>query len=540
LIEVFLKNFFAFFWSLVFLKELLFWSFLWQLKEYHWGRFLAHFDTFKGKRIFLNPYFFLKIFFLILFSFFWLPIFSYLLVLIFAGEAAFFLFKLKKRKLFLPKTTLKSLAIILNGFILTGFLVFFFLKNFSGKTFYLSLLFLDILAPLIFSALVLVFEPLAIAWRLYLMKKAREKRKKFKDLKVVAIVGSYGKTSTKEFLSYLLSKKYQTLKTKEHQNSEVGISRCLLDDLKESDEYFVCEMGAYNRGGIKMLCDIVLPQFGIVTGINEQHLATFGTMENLLSAEGGLELIQSLPSSGFIILNGDNEIIKNSLPLYQRLSPQLKKLFYSTKEKRDLFAENIKVAKDSLSFEASNSKGERALFNLKIVGGHNVENILAAVLAANEFGISLKEAAAFLQDFEGKGAILLKKGKEGVALLDSSYSANPTGVISALNHLKLWQGKKILIMPCLIELGKMAKEIHFKIGREIAKSCDLAIILARDYFEEIKKGALKEGLKEEQIVFLERPELIFEKIKPFLKPGNVILLEGRVPKTLISLLEKED
>jgi UDP-N-acetylmuramoyl-tripeptide--D-alanyl-D-alanine ligase len=372
------------------------------------------------------------------------------------------------------------------------------------------------------------------------MKKAREKRKKFKDLKVVAIVGSYGKTSTKEFLSYLLSKKYQTLKTKEHQNSEVGISRCLLDDLKESDEYFVCEMGAYNRGGIKMLCDIVSPQFGIVTGINEQHLATFGTMENLLSAEGGLELIQSLPSSGFIILNGDNEIIKNSLPLYQRLSPQLKKLFYSTKEKRDLFAENIKVAKDSLSFEASNSKGERALFNLKIVGGHNVENILAAVLAANEFGISLKEAAAFLQNFEGKGAILLKKGKGGVALLDSSYSANPTGVISALNHLKLWQGKKILIMPCLIELGKMAKEIHFRIGREIAKNCDLAIILARDYFEEIKKGALKEGLKEEQIVFLERPELIFDKIKPFLKPGNVILLEGRVPKTLISLLEKED
>ena len=477
---------------------------------------------------------------MILFSFFWLPIFSYLLFSIFALEAAFFLFKFKKRKLFLPKTTLKSLAIIVAGFILTGFIVFFFLKNLSEKAFYLGLLFFDILAPLIFSVLVLVFEPLATAWRLFLMKKAREKRKKFKNLKVVAIVGSYGKTSTKEFLSYLLSKKYKTLKTKEHQNSEVGISRCILDNLNEDHEYFVCEMGAYNRGGIKMLCEIALPQFGIITGINEQHLATFGSMENLLSAEGGLELIQSLPSSGFIIFNGDNEIIKKSIETYRLFNPKIKKLFYSTKEKKDFFAENIKVAKDFLSFEVSNSKREKAFFNLKVVGGHNIENILAAIVAANEFGISLKEAADFLQDFEGKGAILLKKGKNGVDLLDSSYSANPSGVISALNHLKLWENKKILIMPCLIELGPAAKEVHFKIGKKIAESCDLAIIVSRDYFEEMKRGALQGGMKEEQIIFLESPDLILQKINPWLKAGNVILLEGRVPQVLISLLEREN
>ena len=144
-----------------------------------------------------------------------------------------------------------------------------------------------ILIPL----LILSFQIPSALWRKNLINKAKQKRLKFKNLLVIGITGSYGKTSTKEFLATILSEKYKVLKTKEHQNSEVGVSQCILNDLKPEHEIFVCEMAAYNRGGIKLLCDIVKPKIGILTGINEQHMATFGSQENIIKTK--YELIES-------------------------------------------------------------------------------------------------------------------------------------------------------------------------------------------------------------------------------------------------------
>ncbi|GAI48689.1 unnamed protein product, partial [marine sediment metagenome] len=143
----------------------------------------------------------------------------------------------------------------------------------------------------------------------------------FKNLLVVGITGSYGKTSTKEFLATVLSKRFNVLKTKEHQNSEIGISRCILNELKPEHKVFIVEMGAYGKGGIKLLCDIAKPKIGILTGMNEQHLALFGSQENIIKTK--YELIENLPSDGMAIFNGNNKYCSE---LYGKTNISLKKI----------------------------------------------------------------------------------------------------------------------------------------------------------------------------------------------------------------------
>ncbi|HOK00806.1 MAG TPA: cyanophycin synthetase, partial [Candidatus Pacearchaeota archaeon] len=136
-----------------------------------------------------------------------------------------------------------------------------------------------------------------------------------------------------------------------------------------------------------------------------------------------------------------------------------------------------------------------------------------------------------------QGSIHLFETKSGLNILDSSYSANPDGVIADLNYLSIYPRKKIIIMPCLIELGKVSKEIHQKIGRKIGEVCDLSIITTKDRYEDIKKGAIESGMKEENIIFDENTDTILKRIKNFVSVGDVVLIEGRVSKELVERLK---
>jgi len=521
-----LSYFLLTFWFFRQIKSILFWLYLWQLKEYHIGRFVDHFRTEKGKRIFLNKVFLLKIVLLLLFVFispllFWPILFLYFL------EFLKFLYDLSKKQILKPIFTPKIIFLSSLCFLFTFFYSLAFFK--SEKSLVLWLLIFDIFSPAIFSGIVLIFQPLAFLLRSFVIQKAKKKREKFRDLLVIGICGSYGKTSTKEFLATILEEKFpgRVLKTKEHQNSEVGISKCILEDLKENHKIFVVEMGAYNRGGIKLLCNIAKPKIGIITGVNEQHLATFGSMENLISAEGGKELIESLPEDGLVIFNGENEILRK---IYQETKIK-KKIVGISKKEFDLWGGNIKVKKEVLFFQVFTKDGEMEDFNLNLIGAQNIQNLLLAICCAKELGMSLKEisraAKRIRQDQSG---VRLIKTKDGLNVVDATYSANPDSVISHLEYLKIWPGKRAIVMPCLIELGPASREIHKKIGKKIAEVCDLAIIVTKDRFKEIKEGA------KEKAIFLENAREIYERIKQFNGENDIILLEGRLPKEFLNLV----
>jgi len=527
-------------------KASLFWIYLWQLKEYHLGRFLDHFRTDKGKKLFLNPVIFFKIalFFYVLFlsrSTKLLPWQLYagwifVLIIIYFFESIkflknFFQKTLKKPVLTKKTLTLISLALIVEiSFLYILFQSFYLVLSPNFYWFAFSLLTFDILTPLITSIIVVLAQPFTVIFfRNKIIKKAKLRREEFKNLLVVGITGSYGKTSTKEFLAEIIAKNFKVLKTEEHQNSEVGISLCILNDLNESHDVFVCEMGAYNRGGIKLLCDIAKPKIGILTGINEQHMAIFGSQENIIRTK--FELIQALPEDGLAILNGSDAKIKNYNAKFKNIK------ICSTKEKMDIWAENIKVDKESISFRVLSKDKKSANFKVNLLGVHNVENILMAAAAARELGMTLREISLACKKIKPeKGGMKFLKNKKGVNIIDSSYSANPNGVVADLEYLKTWEGKKIIVMPCLIELGSASINVHKKIGEKIGEVCDLAVITTKERFEEIKEGAAKSGMKAENILLLGDPKEIYNKIESFCKKGDTILLEGRLPKELINYL----
>ncbi len=528
---------FSLFWFFRQIKSILFWVYLWQLKEYHIGRFGDHFRTEKGKRIFLNKIFILKILLVLPLIFKKdLFFFYFLFLMLFFLESVKFFLEFFLKKALLPKFTLKTIFLSLFNLFLV---IFYFFANFKFNSyFFFNLVIFDILNFGVISGLVLIFQvPTAILKRI-IIEKAKQKRKNFKDLLVIAICGSYGKTSTKEFLSTILSQKFNVLKTKEHQNSEMAISNIILKELKKEHQIFVCEMGAYNKGGIKLLCDICQPKIGIITGVTFQHLALFGSMENLISAEGGKELIESIPEDGFLIFNGENEILRE---IY-KTTKKSKKIVGIEKKDFDAFAENIEIFKDKISFEACFQTKERIKIEANLVGAQNIQNLLLAVFCAKEIGMALKEIEESCKKISmEQGGVKLIKTKEGLDIIDSTYSSNPESVLSHLEHLKLWKGKKAVVMPCLIELGEKSKEIHQKIGEKIGEICDLAIITTRDFFEEIKESALKKTLtlKKEglEILFIEKPREILEKLKPLNEKENVVLFEGRVNFDLKNFLE---
>jgi len=532
------------FWFIREVKAILFWLYLWQLKEYHLGRFIDHFRTRKGQDIFLNWLFFLK---LILTSLLFLYNSSYILLsvifLLYFFEFLHTVQDLVQKRIKKPVLTKKTVFLIFISFVFTiAFFYPIFIYWKSGFVFWL--LIFDILTPAIISAIVLIFQPISVFEKYRLIKKAKNKRKKFSNLLVIGITGSYGKTSTKEFLYTILVEKFgkdKVLKTKEHQNSEVGISNCILKELNETYEIFIVEMGAYNIGGIKLLCNIAQPKIGILTGINEQHMATFGSQENIIKAK--FELINSLPEDGLAILNWDNNFIKSTINSQKTKLHVKNQKNYSTKEKVDIWAENIKMKKDNLSFKVFSKDGDSADFYVNLLGYQNVENILAATCCAKELGMNLKEISRACQKIDARqSGIWPKLGVNQINILDSTYSANPNGVLSHLDYLKILPGKKVIVMPCLIELGQASKNVHKKIGQKIGEVCDLAIITTKERFKDIVEGASLAKTNEDkktEILFLDDPDKIFKKIKEFCSPHDTVILESRVPSKLINYLTKE-
>jgi len=520
-------------------KYILFWLYLWQLKEYHFGRFWAHFKTEKGERLVLNPLQNFKILLAILFLLDSV-VFVWILSLVYFMEAFLFFRAIVNKRAKKPKLTKKIIFLLLFSFLLIAlFPITLFMSSQEIIRFSLCLLAFDVLTPFIVSIIILMFQPLSVLIRNNIIRKAKKKIKTLKSITgrpiVIGITGSYGKTSTKEFLSAILSYKFKVLKTKEHQNSEIGIAKCILNGLNKEHEVFVVEMGSYNKGGIKLLSDIVKPKIGIVTGVNEQHLALFGSLDNLLSAEGGGELAGALPKDGLLILNGDN---KHCLNLYKKTD--LNKKVYTLQKDRinsDIWADEISVNKNSVSFAVLTKEKEMVSFSINVIGKQNIQNILAAILTARELGMTFDEITRATKNIrKEQSGLLLKEGKHGINIIDSSYSSNPDGVIADLEYLSIFPKKKVIIMPCLIELGVKSAEIHQKIGKKIGEVCDLAIITTKEMFKEIKKGAVEAGMKEKNIIFCDNSEEILTRISIFCAKGDAVLIEGRVSKKVISKL----
>lgn len=355
-------------------------------------------------------------------------------------------------------------------------------------------------------------------------KKAISKLHTMSNLKVIGITGSYGKTSSKNILSDILNIKYNALPTPKNFNTPVGLIMTINQKLDKFTDYFIAEMGAFRRGEIKELCDLVHPTYGILTKIGTAHLDSFGSQENI--QKGKFELIESLPAEGIGILNGDDEL-QRSYPLKNNC----KILWIGIESKDvDVRAEKIEMDASGMSFQVV-FKGDKKKypFSTKLLGKANIYNILAAIALGKELGLDIKKLQAGVKKVSSIEHRLELKPYGPVHLIDDSYNSNPVGSKMALEVLDLMPGKKIIVTPGMIELAEQEYELNKQFGMQIAAVCDEVILVGEQQTKPIQDGLKEKKFPKEKIHILNDVLETFPLMLKLKEGQTYVLLENDLP-----------
>ena len=291
-----------------------------------------------------------------------------------------------------------------------------------------------------------------------LQQVANHHRRQFK-IPVLAITGSNGKTTTKELIRTVLSKKFKVLATEGNLNNHIGVPLTLLN-ITAQTEIAIIEMGANHLGEIAALCEIAEPEFGIITNIGRAHLEGFGSFEGVI--RGKSELYQFLIShDGVAFINSQNEILYNMAKRFK------KPIFYPAK--KDFYYCEFISAEPYVVVKTKNQE----LVNSNLIGSYNFENISAALCIGNYFGVSETLMAKAIEGYtpSNNRSQMVKTGNNQIIL--DAYNANPNSMKAALlNFDQMAATHKTAILGDMFELGETSEAEHLKIGTLLS---DMAI-----------------------------------------------------------------
>lgn len=312
---------------------------------------------------------------------------------------------------------------------------------------------------------------------------AQRKLRGMKNLSVVGITGSFGKTSSKNILNDILSVKFNSFPTPKNFNTTYGLILSINNYLDKFNDVFIAEMGAFRQGEIKILCNLVKPKYGILTKIGEAHLESFGSLENTTKTK--FELIESLPSDGCGVLNYDDERQRN----YKLKNKCHIITIGIDSDDVDFRASNIKLSEKGSTFDVV-LKGDKKkyTFETKLLGKHNIYNILASIALGHYLGISMEQLVVAVKGVNSIEHRLELKRMGHINIIDDAYNSNPSGCKSALEVLKLMPGKRIIVTPGMIELGDKQYELNQEFGRQIADSADEVILVGKEQTKPIYEG----------------------------------------------------
>lgn len=434
-----------------------------------------------------------------------------------------------------PKITFKSLLIIL----LTVLSLIYLWMLFPLQIYYRIQLIDRLIAIILILVVGITYIPTYVYIK-WLTIRAKNKIKSMRGLTIIGITGSFGKTTTKEYIYQLLSKRFPVIKTEKNQNTEISLAKTILEKVKPHHTIFIVEMGAYTRNEIRNLCKMTPPDISVITGINEEHLDLFGSLENIMKAK--YEILEGLKTSGIAVLNINNPYVRL---LKQRLIKEradVKYFDYSVKSSGNNPSLDFKITEvrfSSISFQVSD--GTTTIDNkIQMVGTHSIENLLAALTVGKVAGMTLQEMNQFIHTLTTvPHRMELKTGTHGSIIIDDTYNANPTGVYSGLSHLSKFEGRRIAIITPLIELGKTASNIHEKIGYNAAKMCDYVLYTNANYSDSFLTGfqkinsqpdAVRIGLTKENREWLKR----------LITPKSALYFSGREAQKIMNAFINSD
>ena len=386
----------------------------------------------------------------------------------------------------------------LTEFIIIGLLfALLLITNFSGIILIILTLIIAFLYYFIYVVNILN-KPVERLVYNYYFNKAKKKLADMSRLKVIGITGSYGKTSSKNILSHVLSAKYITRPTPRNLNTPYGLMITINNYLDKFDEVLIAEMGAYVKGEIKELCDFVKPKYAILTIIGDAHLETFKTKENI--CETKFELIESLEEDSVCVLNLDDkyqvDYVKNKLK-------NKVKIIWIGKENpdSDFNAVNIKSNQNGMNFDIEYNN-ETYHVETKLLGIHNVYNILASIALGSSLKVPIPDMVRKVKSLMPVEHRLEIKKINNITMIDDAYNSNPVGARNALDVLEMMDGIKVVVTPGMVELGDNEESLNYEFGREIASVADYVILIGEKRCENIKKGILDKGFKENKIIVL--------------------------------------
>ena len=349
---------------------------------------------------------------------------------------------------------------------------------------------------------------------------AKAWRDKQKNLKVVAVTGSNGKTSTKDLIAACLAVKYNVVKTEANFNNEIGLPKTLLN-IKPDTEIAVVEMGMRGLGQIRALCELARPDVAVVTNVGETHMELLGSMENIAKAKG--EIVEGLTAQQFAVLNNDDAFVR---AMADKTAAQA--VTYGCGDGAGVRAENVVLNADGSEFDCVCAQtGEREHIVLPLLGEHNVYNALAAIGVAVTFNVPLAQVKTALKDVKltGKRQEFVQIG--AVTVINDAYNASPASMASALKTLHAVKsakgGRAVAVLADMLELGALSQSAHAEVGKMAAAEGVDVLITYGEEAVNIGKAAQNGGVK----TFICRDRAEAAKIlSGIVRNNDIILLKG--------------
>lgn len=384
--------------------------------------------------------------------------------------------------------------------------------------------------PLYLALAVLITLPINSFAKKRIISKAKQKLAQFPNLKIVAITGSYGKTTMKAVIATILAERFAVLATPESVNTPIGIARFISEKVTPETEVLVIEMGAYHIGDIRELCALTPPDIAVLTGINEAHMERFGSITNTVYAK--LEIVRYAKKDAVTVLNIEDKRIRAEFA--EHLDGRTA-IFYG-----DVMGDmaryritDVRFELDGLrqSFSFINAYGEAYRLTTPLLGGYAPATLMGAVCVAETLGMTRTEithGVAMARPVTHR--LEPVSVASGILVIDDSYNGNPDGAREAVRVLARFKGKrKIYVTPGLVEMGVRSAEIHRAIGTDLASVADIVILIKNSATGFIAEGLKAGDFKSKDIVWFDTAADAHAALPAILKSGDVVLFQNDWP-----------
>jgi UDP-N-acetylmuramoyl-tripeptide--D-alanyl-D-alanine ligase len=385
--------------------------------------------------------------------------------------------------------------------------------------------FADMMVPYWVFPASLLLQPVEDHIQKGFIQSAKEKLARLHHIKVIAITGSYGKTSTKFILRDILKQRFNVCFTPGSYNTPMGITKVINEDLDASHELLILEMGARYPGNIEELCDIATPDISVITNVGVAHLETFGSVDVIRETKGAL--VRCVRTNGLAVLNADDENVV-------RMSVRNDVVYSTTGLKSgDIRAENIRYDENGCTFTVILSDGTTGEAKTRLLGAHNVANILQGIAVGLHLGMRLPTMLLAISEMEPIEHRLELKRQGTILVIDDAFNSNPVGAANAVEILSQFEGgRRVIITPGMVELGDLEEMANYEFGVAIGRAhLDRVYLVGPERSRPIREGILSVG---GDVDTIQTVRTLFEAnndLKNWLQPGDIVLYENDLPDT---------